>query len=309
MTTIVFPGQGSQFIGMSKDFYDNFNVSKETFEIIEDSAKINLKKIIFENDKDLLNITQYTQISIFCASMSIFNVLKNLFSQKNISFNFMLGHSLGEYSALTASNVFSLENCSKLLRIRGELMQNAYKENESGMAAVIGIECSKLENIILDNKIDIEIANDNSPSQVVVSGIKKNLADSENILLKNGAKKFIPLNVSAAFHSKIMKDSENKLKEFLESVDFNKPICSIISNYSGKSTLDPNTIFSNLSNQMSNKVRWVDSIKTLESLNEKKIIEIGPGKVLSNLIKRISNNFDILNINEINDYKKLINEL
>tara|TARA_Y100001960_G_scaffold131577_1_gene139826 strand:+ start:339 stop:1268 length:930 start_codon:yes stop_codon:yes gene_type:complete len=309
MTTIVFPGQGSQFIGMSKDFYDNFNVSKETFEIIEDSTKINLKKIIFENDKDLLNITQYTQISIFCASMAIFNVLKNLLNEKGITINFMLGHSLGEYSALAASNVFSLADCSKLLKIRGELMQNAYKENESGMAAVIGINCSKLEDIISNNKLDIEIANDNSPSQVVVSGIKKELVASENILLKNGVKKFIHLNVSAAFHSKIMKSAEKKLMDFLESVKFNKPICNIISNYSGKNTLNPNHIFLNLSNQMSNKVRWVDSINTLDSLNEKKIIEIGPGKVLSNLIKRISNNFDIININEINDYEKLINEL
>ena len=188
-------------------------------------------------------------------------------------------------------------------------MQNAYKENESGMAAVIGINCSKLEDIISNNKLDIEIANDNSPSQVVVSGIKKELVASENILLKNGVKKFIHLNVSAAFHSKIMKSAEKKLMDFLESVKFNKPICNIISNYSGKNTLNPNHIFLNLSNQMSNKVRWVDSINTLDSLNEKKIIEIGPGKVLSNLIKRISNNFDIININEINDYEKLINEL
>ena len=129
MTALIFPGQGSQFVGMAKDFHDEFSIAKETFEFIENSAKINLRDIIFYNKSDLLNITKYTQLAIFCSSMSIFNVLKNEIDVDKLSINYSLGHSLGEYTALTASNVISIEDCTMLLKIRGELMQGAFKEN------------------------------------------------------------------------------------------------------------------------------------------------------------------------------------
>ena len=301
MTTLIFPGQGSQFVGMAKDFCEEFAIARETFEIIENSVNIDLRDIIFNNKSDLLNITKYTQLAIFSTSMSIYNVLKNEINIDKISINYTLGHSLGEYSALTASKVISLEECSKLLKIRGELMQNAYKENMSGMAAVIGLNCINIEKIIADNNLQVEVANDNSPLQVVISGTKEDLLKAESIITENGAKKYIYLNVSSAFHSRLMKNAETMMKSFLNKVNFKDSSYFIISNFSAQESRDSKIIFNNLSKQMSNKVRWTESIKRLENLNENKIIEIGPGKVLSGLIKRISNKFTLFNVNSIDD--------
>ena len=188
-------------------------------------------------------------------------------------------------------------------------MQDAYEENKSGMLAVIGLSCDKIENLIKKNSMNIEVANDNAPNQVVLSGIINDLKNSEKILLSHGAKKVVYLNVSAAFHSKIMKNAEKKMNDSLKKVDFKDPLYSIISNFSGESSNDKRIIFENLSNQMSNKVKWVDSIRLLELKKEKNIIEIGPGKVLTGIIKRISNGFNLFNLNEIIDIDKIQNEL
>jgi len=301
MTVIVFPGQGSQFVGMSRDFYDNFDSAKNIFNLVRDTTGINIKDIIFENSEGFLDITQYTQLAIFCASMSIYTVFKEEINLNSLNINYMLGHSLGEYLALTASETLSLEECSKLLKIRGELMQNAYAANESGMAAIIGLNCNTVEKIIVDNDLKIEIANDNSPLQIVVSGIKENLNQSEKIFKLNGAKKFIFLNVSAAFHSKLMLKAEKSMKYFIDNSFFNHPSTPIISNYSAQSSKDKAVLSTNLSKQMSNRVRWVESVQFLEKMKEDVILEIGPGKVLSGLVKRISNKFKIHNIEKISD--------
>jgi len=308
MTTLVFPGQGSQYVGMSRDFYENFNIVKDTFNLVEEVSNINIKDIVFENQSDLLNITKYTQLAIFCTSISIYQVLKNEVDLSNLNIQFMLGHSLGEYTALTASDSLSIEDCIKLLKIRGELMNNASEVGESGMAAIIGLNCDSVEKIIFENNLLIEVANDNSPMQIVVSGRTDNLLSSEKVFIENGAKKFHKLNVSAAFHSKIMLNAEDKMKSYLNEITFLNPKTSIISNFSAKNTKDHNTILECLTQQMSNRVKWVDSIKLLERLKEDKIIEIGPGKVLSGLIKRISNSFTFYNINDIVDLKKFIDE-
>ena len=304
MTSLVFPGQGSQFINMSKDFYDNSRIAKETFELIEDTTKINLKKIIFENPSNLINQTQYTQLCIFCSSISIFNVFRQEIDIKSLNITCMLGHSLGEYSALTAAGFLSIENCSLLLKTRGELMQNAYKPGESGMAAIIGISCENAENIIKKNSLNVQVANDNSPLQIVISGKNKDLLNSEIFFKNLGAKKFIPLNVSAAFHSNLMKEAESIMNGYIEKINFNNSSIPIISNHNPNISNNIKILVNNLSNQMSNKVRWVDSIKCLESINETEIIEIGPGRVLSGLIKRISGNFNIRNVEYISDIKK-----
>ena len=308
MTTIIFPGQGSQFLEMSKDFYDNFKPAKETFEFIEDITKINIKQIIFQNPSDLLNQTQYTQLAIFCASISIFNTFKSECNLDKFQLKYMLGHSLGEYTALTAAGILSMSDCCKLLKIRGELMQNAYKPNESGMAALIGLDCKSVQDIINNEKIDLEIANDNSPMQIVISGKKDSIVKSEKIFKDKGVKRFVLLNVSAAFHSHFMLDAEIKMNKYINNVNFNKPLLSIISNYDAEISDDVNKISNNLSKQMSNRVRWVESIKNLKKHKEEKLIEIGPGKVLSGLVKRISNNFQIYNLEFVNDIEKINNE-
>ena len=306
MTTIVFPGQGSQFSNMTKDFYDSSIVVKHTFQEIEDFTKIKISNLIFDNKNDLINQTKYTQIAIFTASISIFNYFKKEvnYDQKNI--NFMLGHSLGEYTALAAANILSIEDCSKLLKIRGELMQNAYPPNQSSMAAVLGFSYNIIDKFIKENNLNIEVANDNSPTQVVVSGKVSDLEKAELLLKKLGVKRFVFLNVSAAFHCNLMKDAEDKMKNYISKVSFKESDIKLISNFSGKLASNTNAIIENLSNQMSNRVRWVESIKYLEGKMENDIIEIGPGKVLSGLIKRISNNFNITNLEKLSDIEKVI---
>ena len=306
MTAFVFPGQGSQFVDMSRDFFDNFKVARDIYELISDTTKINIKAIIFDNNSNLLDQTRYTQLSIFCTSISIFEVLKKEVDLDKLDINFMLGHSLGEYTSLSAANILSIKDCSFLLKIRGELMQKAYEPNKSSMAAIIGVDCNEAEKIIDKNNLKIDIANDNSPLQIVISGLKEDLLESENIFKANGIKKFILLNVSAAFHSYLMNDAQEKLIGYINNINFNNSSISIISNYTGKVCNVKKEIIQNLCNQMSNRVRWVESISTLERLNILNIIEIGPGKVLSGLIKRTSNKFNIKNIETIQDIEKLL---
>ncbi len=301
MTTLVFPGQGSQFLGMSKDFYDNFEVAKSTLNEIQDYVKMDLKSIIFENRDNLLNFTNYTQISIFTASVIIF---RTLIKETKLDFSkieFMLGHSLGEYTALACSNKLSLEECSLVLKKRGQLMHDATSSNKTGMAALIGKDADYVDNIIKKNNIDLQIANDNSPIQVVISGKIDLIKNYRNLFLQNDIKKYVILNVSAAFHSQFMEEAQKILGDEIESLNFSTNHIKIISNYNSSISNDTSTIKKALKNQMANKVQWTQSIRQLENNGQKKIIEVGPGKVLSGLIKRISSNFDIKSINEISD--------
>ena len=303
MTSIVFPGQGSQTTGMVKDFYDNFKIARLIFEEVEDYTNINLKKIIFDNYNDKLNLTQFTQISIFTASFTIFKVYCSETNIDNYAFNVMMGHSLGEYTALACSDRISLKDCSIILKKRGELMNNAVFPNETGMAALIGKESNEIEKIIEKNDLNLEIANDNSNIQIVISGNMNEIEKSEKIFLNNGIKKFVILNVSAAFHSKYMLKAQDELSNEIEKLKFKDSKIKIISNYDANLNNDNLIIKSNLQNQMANRVNWTQSVKNLEKSGEKNIIEIGPNKVLSGLIRRISNNFDIVSINKISDIK------
>ena len=303
MTSIVFPGQGSQFLGMAKDFHDNFDLAKKIFEEIEDYSKIDLRKIIFENKEEKLNITRFTQICIFACSYVIFKIS---LQESDISFNdikVMMGHSLGEYTALACSNKISLKDCSIILKNRGELMNSAIKPNETGMAALIGGDSNYVQQIIEENDLNLEIANDNSPIQIVISGKKEEIEKNKNVFLSSKIKKFIELNVSAAFHSKYMFQAQQKLSEEINLLKFFENEKKIISNYDAQAYKDTTSIKKNLQHQMANKVNWTQSVIKLEEMGENKIIEIGPNKVLSGLINRISRNFDIKSVNQIEDLK------
>ncbi len=304
MTSIVFPGQGSQNTGMGKDFNDNFKIANQAYEEIEDYTQINLRKIIFENEGSKLDLTQFTQICIFATSYVIFKTYLNETDLQLNNINVMMGHSLGEYTALACSNKVSLKECSIILKKRGELMNNAVIEIDTGMAALIGKDSNYVQKIIDDNNLDLEIANDNSPMQIVISGEKKELNKSKDLFLNTNIKKFIPLNVSAAFHSKFMTQAQEKLSLDIKSLNFLENKISIISNYDAKIYTENVSIKKNLQFQMANKVKWTESIKKLEEIKEKNIIEIGPNKVLSGLINRISKNFNIKSINEVEDLSK-----
>ena len=303
MTSIVFPGQGSQFLCMAKDFHDNFKIAKQIYEEIEDYTKIDLRKIIFENIDNKLDLTQFTQICIFASSYVIFKVYINESNLKLDDINVMLGHSLGEYTALACSNKISLKECSLILKKRGELMNNAVKPNETGMAALIGKDANFVQKIIDENKLDVEIANDNSPMQIVISGLKEDILKYKDIFLSNNVKKYVELNVSAAFHSKFMNNAQLELSEKIKELNFLENDIKIISNFDANPHNDNVEIKKNLQKQMANRVNWTKSIKNLELMDEKNILEIGPGRVLSGLISRISKNFDIKSINQISDLK------
>ncbi len=301
MTTVVFPGQGSQSLGMAKDFNDNFEISRLTFQEIEDYTKINIRKIIFLNEGNKLDLTQFTQICIFACSYVIFKTFINQSEYNKDQINIMMGHSLGEYTALACSNKLSLKECSLILKKRGELMNNAIEPNITGMAALIGKNAEFIENIIKKNNLNLQIANDNSPMQIVISGKKNDIVNSNEIFIKNGIKKFINLNVSAAFHSHFMLGAQDELSDEIENLNFVENDVKIISNYDANIYKDSSLIKNNLQKQMANKVNWTQSVVKLEEVGEKKIIEIGPNKVLSGLINRISKNFDIVSLNKISD--------
>ncbi len=302
MTSVVFPGQGSQYFGMTKDFYDNFIISKRILEEIEEYTKLNLKKLIFEEDNGLIDKTKYTQICIFASSLMVFKTLENEKIIDNSSVEVMLGHSLGEYTALACSNKIDLKDCCLILKRRGELMNEAVPEKSTAMAALIGLDSDKISLIIKENNLDLEIANDNSPAQVVISGGIREINQCEEIFLKNDVKKYVILKVSAAFHSKYMINAQKELSRQIADLKFMKNSINIISNYTAEISNDNVVIKESLQNQMANRVRWKESIIKLEQVTKNnKIIEIGPNKILSGLIKRISNQFDIKNYSKITD--------
>ena len=305
MTAIIFPGQGSQYLNMSMDFNKNFDVARKVFQEIEDSTQINIRKIIAENPLDNLNQTNYTQISIFSASMAIYKSLLNEFGNEIIKPKILLGHSLGEYSALVAGNHINITDASILIKKRGELMYSSIESNVSGMAAIIGKNADFIDDVIKKNNLKIVIANDNSPMQVVVSGLIEEITSSEKVFFDNGVKRYVKLNVSAAFHSNLMNDAQRELINEIDKINFKNSNLPIISNYNSAINSNIDSIKYALKNQMANRVRWTDSIKKLEETKTTQIIEIGPGKVLSGLITRITKKFDIKSINKIEDLKKI----
>ena len=303
MTSFIFPGQGSQSVGMAKDFHDNFKIAKQSFEEIEDYTSIDIRNITFENDTNKLNLTKYTQICIFASSYAIYKTYEYENNVKIKDINVMMGHSLGEYTALTCSNKIQLRDCALILKKRGELMNEAVPPNETGMAALIGKNSDEIQNIIYKNNLNVEIANDNSEIQIVISGKIDDLKNSKDIFLNNDVKKFLLLNVSSAFHSNFMVNAQKELSEEIEKLSFEENKIKIISNFDANIYDNTMSIKKNLKNQMANRVNWTKSVKKLEQIGENKIIEIGPSKVLSGLIKRISNNFSIISIDKISDIK------
>lgn len=306
MFSVLFPGQGSQSVGMAKNLYDNFDYVKLLFHQADDILKNSLSKTILEGPKELLDQTENTQPAIFLVSYSIFKFIKN---ESNFDFNkakFFAGHSLGEYSALACSESITFEQTLKLLKTRGKSMQSAVPKGQGGMLAILGEKIENINELINSNKDKFQcfVANDNSVGQVVVSGNTKDLdIFSEILKLKNI--KNVKLSVSAPFHCVLMNSATEIMKNEIINTEFKIPKNEIISNVTAKQTKDPDEIKDLLVKQIEKPVRWRESVINMINSNVDKFIEIGPGKVLSGLVKRIDRNIKLVQINDIEDLKNL----
>ncbi len=306
MFSVIFPGQGSQIIGMGKDFFDRYKIVKELFQEAENVLNFDITKMIFEGPKEELDLTVNTQPAIFLVSYSIFNVIKSEFNIDLSKAKYFAGHSLGEYSALSCAGYLDFEKTIKILRVRGEAMQNSVPKGEGGMLAVLGVKIQDIEKILKDNekKFNAQIANDNSDGQIVLSGKNEDLESMSNFL-KNNRIKNIKLPVSAPFHCKLMNSATNIMEGEISNLEFKSPKVDIISNVTSEPVNEIYTIKKLLISQIENQVRWRETINYMINKNINKFIEIGPGKVLSGLVKRINRNAELIQINNIEDLKKL----
>ena len=306
MFSVLFPGQGSQSVGMAKNLYENFDYIKKLFNQADEILGNSISRMILEGPKELLDQTENTQPAIFLVSYSIFKVIKNESEFDINSANFFAGHSLGEYSALACTGSLNFEQTIKLLKKRGKAMQSAVPKGQGGMLAVLGADIEKVNEIINANKDKFKcfIANDNSVGQIVVSGKTMDINNfSEE--LKNNNIKNIKLSVSAPFHCKLMRSATEVMEKEIKNTEFNIPTNEIFSNVTAKNTKDPNEIKRLLIDQIEKPVRWREIIENMIDAKVDKFIEIGPGKVLSGLIKRINRNVKLIQINDIEDIKNL----
>ena len=309
MNAILFPGQGSQIVGMGSEFYNNFEIVKKIFQEADDKLNYKISKIILEGPEEKLKLTQITQPAILTVSYAIFSVLKKEFNFDFKSTKYFAGHSLGEYSALVCSESLNFNDALFLLYERGKSMQEAVPVGKGSMIAVLGSKIEELNNLIKELKIKgvCEIANDNADGQTILSGDIESINLLQTVLKEN-KKKFIPLNVSAPFHCSLMNPAANKMKDKIYSVDFKKPIFDIVCNVTSKPENDPENIKKLLIEQIYSTVRWRESIINMSKEKITDFIEIGPGKVLSGMVKRTVKNINCFSINSIDDMKKIIDE-
>ena len=306
MFSVIFPGQGSQIVGMGKEFFEKFDLVKELFKEADEVLQQPLSKIILEGPKEELDLTANTQPAIFLISYSIFNVIKNEFNIDLHKAKYFAGHSLGEYSALSCAGYLNFSETIKLLRIRGEAMQNAVPEGEGGMIAVLGSTVENIEAILKENKKNFltEIANDNTDGQIVLSGRNNDLIKLIEIL-KSKSIKNIKLPVSAPFHCQLMNKATKIMKKEIDKVNFQDGNNILISNVTADEIQNTTDLKTLLVKQIENRVRWRESVINMINKGVTQFIEIGPGKVLSGLIKRINKDVKINTINNESDIKDL----
>ena len=305
MLSVLFPGQGSQSVGMCKEFYDNFEYVKNLFEEADDILKTNISKMILDGPKEKLNLTENTQPAIFLTSYSIFQVLNRETNLNLSKAKFYAGHSLGEYSALACAGSLTFQETLELLKARGQAMQNAVPKGKGGMMAVLGETIDSINNIIHTNstKFQCYVANDNSPGQQVLSAFQEDIEKLSKILDEKKIK-YLILPVSAPFHCPLMKSASEIMQEKIQNTHFKDPNISIVSNVTATSTINSGEIKKLLVQQIEKPVRWRESILNIVNNGVKEFIEIGPGKVLSGLVKRIDRNMKLYQINSLSDLEK-----
>ena len=306
MFSVIFPGQGSQMVGMGKEFYDKFDLVKNLFKEANDTLNFSISKLILEGPKEELDLTANTQPAIFLISYSIYNVIKKEFNIDLGKAKYFAGHSLGEYSALSCAGYLNFSDTLKILRIRGDAMQNSVPKGEGGMVAVLGSTVDVIEKILKDNEQNLtaQIANDNSEGQIVLSG-KTNDLDKLILILKENSIKNIKLPVSAPFHCNLMNKATNVMNEELNKLNFNEGENKLISNVTANEISNNTELKELLIKQIENRVRWRESVINMINSEVNHFIEIGPGKVLSGLVKRISKEVKIDTINNQVDIEGL----
>ena len=310
MNALLFPGQGSQTVGMGSEFFKNFDLVKKIFKEADDKLNYQISKIILEGPENDLQLTKNTQPAILTVSYSIFKVMKEKFGFNLDEFQFLAGHSLGEYSALVCSESLKFGDALYLLHERGKLMQEAVPVGKGNMIAVLGSDLSTINDLLksINNEEGVcEIANDNATGQIILSGDKNKVNYFKTILKKNNIKS-IPLKVSAPFHCSLMKPAAEKMREKIDNVTFSKPNKNIVSNVTAQSESDPKKIKNLLVEQIYSTVRWRESIINISDKGIKKYVEIGPGKVLTGMIKRTIKNSNCFSINTINEIENLTDE-
>lgn len=299
-TAVIFPGQGAQYVGMAKDFYDSFEDSKKVFDEADDVLDIELKKICFEENDDI-NKTEYTQPAMVAAEVAIYDHLKNAGLKADV----FAGLSLGEYSALVAAGAMTLADGIKTVRRRGILMQNEVPLGMGGMAAVIAMDADKIAEICDNTPGKVQIANYNCPGQIVISGEAEAVKAASAALAEAGAKRVIPLNISGPFHSQMLVPAGEKLYDFLQGVDVAEGFAPYYCNADAEEITDAAKVKELLKRQVYSSVRWQQTIENMIADGVDTFIEVGPGKTLTGFMKKINREVKSINIATVDDLAKL----
>ena len=310
MSALLFPGQGSQIVGMGLEFYKDFEIVKKIFKEADEKLSFPISKLILEGPESELQLTKNTQPAILTVSYSIYRVLQKEFNIDFKSFKFFAGHSLGEYTALACSNALTFNDALHLLHERGKAMQEATPVGKGSMIAVLGLDISEVNNLLktrINDEGVCEIANDNAVGQVILSGNKEKIEVLQKDL-KEKKIKSIPLKVSAPFHCSLMKPAAIKMEEKINKTNFINPSVKIVNNVTAKPEINSNVIKKLLIDQIFSTVKWRESLIHMSESGVKNFIEIGPGKALTGMVKRTIKDANCFSINSITDIKNLINE-